>query len=425
MVEEVLYQDVDRGVLVGVTQTPSDQWQVEDDLQELKLLAQTAGIQVMDQVTQHREKIDPAYFIGEGKAKTLGRIVDEMDLNVVIFDDDLSPAQVRNLEKEVDARVMDRSGLILLIFQQHARTREAKTQVELARLEYLLPRLTRRWTHLERQVGGIGVRGGMGETQIEIDRRLIRDRIAKLKKELKKVEKQRETRREARNREFRVALVGYTNAGKSTLMNQICGDTADVLVQDQLFATLDTTVRAVELTENHKILLSDTVGFIRKLPHELVASFRSTLGEVREADLLLKVVDLSHPQYAEHLETVNEVLRDMGCIEIPSTTVYNKIDLLEDHTLMAKIRREEPDALLISAGRNIRVDELIQRIISQKEEEYVNDEVTLSVKFGDKIAALHEHTKVLSTEYFDTSVHIRYKAHKDDIAKIREMIRSN
>lgn len=425
MAEEVLYQDVDRGILVGVTQTPNQQWQVEDDLQELGRLATTAGIKVLDQMTQHRDRIDPAYFIGEGKARALSRLVDEQDLNVIIFDDDLSPAQVRNLEKVADARVMDRSGLILLIFQQHARTREAKTQVELARLEYLLPRLTRRWTHLERQVGGIGVRGGMGETQIEIDRRLIRDRIAKLKKELKKMAQQRETRRDARSGEFRVALVGYTNAGKSTLMNRLCGDNSTALVEDQLFATLDTTVRSLEISENHKILLSDTVGFIRKLPHQLVASFRSTLGEVREANLLLKVVDLNHPQYDEHLNTVNEVLKNMDCLEIPSITVYNKIDLLEDHHLMRKIRREQEDAILISAERNIRIEELIGRIIAQKESEYVNDEVTFSVKYGDKIAALHEHAKVLETEYFDTSVHIRYKAHRKDIDRIRNMILSD
>ncbi len=349
-------------------------------------------------------------------------MVDELDANVVIFDDDLSPAQVRNLEKEVDARVMDRSGLILLIFQQHARTREAKTQVELARLEYLLPRLTRRWTHLERQVGGIGVRGGMGETQIEIDRRLIRDRIAKLKSELKKVEQQRSVRREGRHDEFRVALVGYTNAGKSTLMNQICGNSSDLLVQDQLFATLDTTVRSVQLTDSHKILLSDTVGFIRKLPHQLVASFRSTLAEVREADLLLKVVDVNHPQYESHLSTVNELLQDMDSLEIPFLTVFNKIDAVEDTNILSKIKRDYPNAILISAERNIRVDELIDRIIALKEQEYVDDEVTLSVKFGDKIAALHQQAEVLDKEFEDTKVRIRYKAHKNDISRIRRMI---
>jgi GTP-binding protein HflX len=323
----------------------------------------------------------------------------------------------------MDARVMDRSGLILLIFQQHARTRESKTQVELARLEYLLPRLTRRWTHLERQVGGIGVRGGMGETQIEVDRRLIRDRISKLKSELEKMERQRDTRRDARSGEFRVALVGYTNAGKSTLMNQIAQD-SNVLVQDQLFATLDTTVRSVEVGDNHKILLSDTVGFIRKLPHQLVASFRSTLGEVREADLLLKVVDMSHPQYEEHLQTVNEVLQDMDCLEIPALTVFNKVDRVEDSSLITKIRRDHPDSLLISAARDIRVDSVIDEIINHKEQDYIKDEITLSVKFGDKIAAIHEHAEVLNKEFFDTSVQITYKAHKNDIPKIRKMILS-
>ncbi len=415
-------ETVERGILVGVTQNARDAWRIEDNLEELKLLAQTAGIQVQDRITQHRDKIDPAYFIGAGKANFLSRVVDEMDIDIVVFDDDLSPAQVKNLEELVDARVMDRSGLILLIFQQHARTREAKTQVELARLEYLLPRLTRRWTHLERQVGGIGVRGGMGETQIEIDRRLIRDRIAKLKEELRKVEQQRSVRRQRRDDEFRVALVGYTNAGKSTLMNQVCGDQVNLLVEDQLFATLDTTVRSVELRDSHKVLISDTVGFIRKLPHQLVASFRSTLGEVRDADLLIKIVDLSHSQYEEHLNTVNEVLQDMESLEIPSLTVFNKIDAVDDSNLLAKVQREYPDAILISAARDIRVDDVIERIISIQEQEYVDDELTLSVRFGDKIAALHEQAEVLEKEFFDTKVHIRYKAHKDDIGRIRKMI---
>ena len=415
--------DVDYGILVSVSLRAADTWQIDDYLNELRLLARTAGIEVHDTITQNKDRIDPAYFIGEGKANIIARIVDEQDLNVVIFDDDLSPAQVRNLEKVMDARVMDRSGLILLIFQQHARTREAKTQVELARLEYLLPRLTRRWTHLERQVGGIGVRAGMGETQIEIDRRLIRDKISKLKDELSRMEQQRDVRRDARTGEFRVSLVGYTNAGKSTLMNQLADE--KVLVQDQLFATLDTTVRSVNLNNSHKILLSDTVGFIRKLPHQLVATFRSTLGEVREADLLLKIVDISHPKYQEHLNTVNEVLQDLDSLEIPAITVFNKIDLIDDENLLAKVRRDYPEAVLISAERDIRVNEVIDKIIDQKEQGYIEDELTLSVKFGDKIAALHEYAEVLEKNYENTSVHITYKAHKNDIPKIRRMILSD
>ncbi|MEJ2051628.1 MAG: GTPase HflX [Calditrichota bacterium] len=415
-------EEHDRAILVGVTQSASETWQIDDNLEELGQLAHTAGVQVVGNLTQHMEKINPAYYIGEGKARRLARRADEQAVTLIIFDDDLSPAQVRNLENLTDIRVMDRSGLILLIFQQHARTREAKTQVELARLEYLLPRLTRRWTHLERQTGGINVRGGMGETQIEIDRRLIRDRIAKLKKELKKVEQQRTVRRKGRFDEFRVALVGYTNAGKSTLMNRIVGENSHVLVQDKLFATLDTTIRSVWLSDAHKILLSDTVGFIRKLPHQLVASFRSTLAEVREADLLIKVVDISHPRYAEHLNTVNEVLQDMECLEIPALTVFNKIDIVQNANVLAKVRREYPDAVLISAERDIRVEQVIDEILAAKEQEYVEDEVTLSVKFGDKIAALHDQAEVLEKEFFDTKVHIWYKAHKNEIQKIRKMI---
>lgn len=423
MFESDQTREVDRGILVGVTISSRDSWQIDEYIEELRLLSQTAGVEVLDTVIQNRDKIDPAYFIGEGKAKTLAGMVEEMDLNVIIFDADLSPAQTRNLEKLSDTRVMDRSGLILLIFQQHAKTKEAKTQVELARLEYLLPRLTRRWTHLERQAGGIGVRGGMGETQIEIDRRLIRDRIAKLKSELKKVEQQREVRRENRSDEFRVALVGYTNAGKSTLMNRICGD-SEVRVEDQLFATLDTTVRSVELNGSHKILISDTVGFIRKLPPQLVASFRSTLGEVREADMLIKVVDITHNRFQEHLETVNEVLQDMDCLEIPSITVFNKVDAIDDRNILAMVKREYPEGILVSAERNLRIDDVIDRVIEQKEEEYISDEITLSVKYGAKIAALHQHAEVLEKNYENTSVHIRYKAHRSKISEIRRMVLS-
>jgi GTP-binding protein HflX len=246
------------------------------------------------------------------------------------------------------------------IFQKHAKTKEAKTQVELAHLQYLLPRLTRMWTHLERQMGGIGTRAGAGETQIEVDRRLIGQRIVKLKKELSKIEKERDTQSRRRKDQFRVALVGYTNAGKSTLMNAITG--AEVYIRDQLFATLDTTIRSTVIDGEHEILLSDTVGFIRKLPHHLVASFRSTLQEVLEADLILIVLDASSPQVIEHLDTINEVLTDLGAEKKTSLIILNKIDAIDEQTRMAYLKRKFPDGILISAKNHLRIDNLLDSI---------------------------------------------------------------
>ena len=285
---------IEKALTVGVILPGVGDSDVKNHLDELDLLADTAGAEVVGRVTQRLSRINPSFFVGKGKAEQIISQAKMLNVDLILFDDELSPAQIKNYHRLADdIKIMDRSGLILDIFQKHAQSREAKTQVELAFCQYLLPRLTRQWTHLERQMGGIGTRAGMGETQIEIDRRLIRDRISKLKKDLKRIDRERYTQSQGRKNEFRVAMVGYTNAGKSTLFNALTG--ANVYIQNQLFATLDTTIRQLDLGGHQPALLSDTVGFIRKLPHNLVASFRSTLKEVLESDLVLIVLDASSP----------------------------------------------------------------------------------------------------------------------------------
>ena len=297
----------EKAILVGVIHGNLDEKKVNQHLDELSLLTETAGGEVVGCIKQKLNRINPSYFIGTGKAKEVINIAKEQNASIIIFDDELSPSHVKNYNKlSEEIKVIDRSALILDIFKQHAQTKEAKTQVELAQLQYMLPRLTRAWTHLERQMGGIGTRAGAGETQIEVDRRLVRTRISKLKNELIKIDKERVTQSKRRSDQFKVALVGYTNAGKSTLMNVMSG--ADVYTKDQLFATLDTTVRSLRLEGTHQILLSDTVGFIRKLPHHLIASFKSTLNEVTLADLILIILDVSSNQILDHYKIIIGVL---------------------------------------------------------------------------------------------------------------------
>ncbi len=309
-------------VLVGVQQRGQTDELVEDYLDELEFLAQTAGAITLRRFIQKLDVPLPRTFIGTGKVSEVFEYVESNSVDLVIFDDELTATQLRNLERDLNRRVLDRTNLILDIFAQRAKTAYAKTQVELAQYQYLLPRLTRMWTHLERQRGGIGLRGP-GETEIETDRRIIRDKISKLKDELGKIDKQMATQRKSRGSMIRVALVGYTNVGKSTLMNLI--SKSEIFAENKLFATLDTTVRKVVI-DNLPILLSDTVGFIRKLPHQLVESFKSTLDEVREADILLHVVDISHPAFEEQLQVVNQTLHEIGVSEKPTILVFNKID---------------------------------------------------------------------------------------------------
>ena len=312
----------EKALLVGIIRPHDDEGEINEYLDELAFLTETAGGIPVGRITQRLDIPNSRTFIGSGKLQEVRMEVDEKEIDVVIFDDELSATQFRNLEKELECRVLDRTNLILDIFATRAKTAHAKTQVELAQYQYLLPRLTRMWTHLERQRGGIGLRGP-GETEIETDRRIIRDKITKLKVDLKKIDKQKSTQRKNRGKLVRVALVGYTNVGKSTIMNLL--SKSDVFAENKLFATLDTTVRKVVIG-NLPFLLSDTVGFIRKLPHDLVESFKSTLDEVRESDILLHVVDISHPGFEEQITVVSQTLQEIGASDKDVCMVFNKID---------------------------------------------------------------------------------------------------
>jgi GTP-binding protein HflX len=337
----------ENAVLVGVINSLQPEDKVREYLDELEFLTYTAGGEVIKRYVQRVDTPNPRTFIGSGKLKEIETFVKEHEVSSVIFDDELSAVQQRNIEKQLRCKILDRTGLILDIFAQRAKTSYARTQVELAQYEYLLPRLTGLWTHLERQRGGIGMRGP-GETEIETDRRIVRDRIALLKRKLDKIDRQMETQRGNRGALVRVALVGYTNVGKSTLMNVI--SKSEVFAENKLFATLDTTVRKVVLG-NLPFLLSDTVGFIRKLPTQLVESFKSTLDEVREADLLLHVVDISHPSFEDHITSVNQILSEINCSDKETVMVFNKIDLYEPEEL------DEDDLVTPRTSRHYSVKE--------------------------------------------------------------------
>jgi len=341
--------------LVGLVLPGQPGWLVEEHLDELAELTLSAGVGVSGRAIQQRKSRDARTLIGRGKAEQIHAAVGTLGADIVIFDDDLSASQVKNLEEIIECQVIDRSGLILEIFVQRARSREARTQVELARLEYLLPRLTRRWTHLSRQVGGIGVRGGEGETQLEVDRRMLRKRIEHLKKDLKKIERTRQVQRKGRQQVLQVALAGYTNAGKSTLFNALTR--AGTKVEDRLFATLDSKLRRGALNADTVAVFADTVGFIRKLPHDLVASFKSTLEELTYADLVLHVVDRSHPQWREQMEVGEEVLAELGADSKLVLTVFNKSDLIGEPA------RNPEDGLSVSALTGSGLDDLKTEIL--------------------------------------------------------------
>lgn len=326
--KEIAYE---KTVLIGIITKNQDEEKLEEFLDELEFLTYTAGGEVVKRFTQKMDMPNSKTFIGTGKLEDVRIYVEQHEIGTVVFDDELSPGQLRNIERILKAKIIDRTNLILDIFAQRAQTSYARTQVELAQYQYLLPRLTGLWTHLERQRGGIGMRGP-GETEIETDRRIVRDRISLLKKKLLTIDKQMATQRGNRGKLVRVALVGYTNVGKSTLMNVVAK--SKVFAENKLFATLDTTVRKVVIG-NLPFLLSDTVGFIRKLPTQLVESFKSTLDEVREADLLLHVVDISHPQFEDHIESVNKILGEIDCRDKPTIMVFNKIDTYQHETIDA------------------------------------------------------------------------------------------
>ena len=417
--QETAVKHKERAIVVGIVLPDQDRVLVNEYLDELELLADTAGAQVVERVVQERRRLDAAYMIGRGKAEELASMAKYLDADLVIFDDDLSPAQAKNIETLCNSKILDRSGLILDIFANNARTREARTQVELAQLNYLLPRLTRQWTHLSRQVGGIGVRGP-GETQLEVDRRLIRKRIRVLQDELQKISRQRSNRRKGRETVFKAALVGYTNAGKSTLLNALTD--ANVLVEDRLFATLDSTIRAVAMPEHRRMLLIDTVGFIRKLPHHLVASFKSTLEEAADADMLLHVIDVTSPFYRDHMHTVETVLHELKIDDKPRLNVFNKIDSLKDKAVLAEVTATHKPCVCISAGRGIFLNELAAMLDQFVDSQERTMTIELPVQESKIIAKLHELADILNIDYQDSLAIIELKTDAVNAQRIERLV---
>ena len=412
----------ERAILIGMEWGRNDSlWTVDDSLEELKQLADTAGATVIKKFIQKRPKPDPAFFIGRGKVQELALYAQQENIDLCIFDDELSPAQQRNIESVMGIRILDRTALILDIFAQRARTNEGKLQVELAQLQYALPRIMGKGLMLSRLGGGIGTRGP-GETKLEVDRRRIRDRIAFIKDQIEKVKAVRSLHRSKRkkNNVFEVSLVGYTNAGKSTLLNTLTN--SDIYAKDQLFATLDPTTRQLTLPNKQEIIITDTVGFIQRLPHQLIAAFRSTLEVVTEADLLVHVIDVSHELYKEQAAAVHEVLKEIGAESKPVITVYNKIDKLPPDSKLADRLALEEDTVCISAAKKLNLESLQQMIESHLKSKAV--EVTLCIPYAEtaKAAQLHETANVLEQEYTENGTVMKVILPVEDLEAYNEYI---
>lgn len=412
----------ERAILIGMEWGRNDSlWTVDDSLEELKQLADTAGATVIKKFIQKRPKPDPAFFIGRGKVQELALYAQQENIDLCIFDDELSPAQQRNIESVMGIRILDRTALILDIFAQRARTNEGKLQVELAQLQYTLPRIMGKGLMLSRLGGGIGTRGP-GETKLEVDRRRIRDRIAFIKDQIEKVKAVRSLHRSKRkkNNVFEVSLVGYTNAGKSTLLNTLTN--SDIYAKDQLFATLDPTTRQLTLPNKQEIIITDTVGFIQRLPHQLIAAFRSTLEVVTEADLLVHVIDVSHELYKEQAAAVHEVLKEIGAENKPVITVYNKIDKLPPDSKLADRLALEEDTVCISAAKKLNLETLQQMIESHLKSKAV--EVTLCIPYAEtaKAAQLHETANVLEQEYTENGTVMKVILPVEDLEAYNEYI---
>jgi GTPase len=398
MIEVIPRKKQERALLIGLEQEGVSKWDLRDSMEELAELANSAGAEVVDTVTQKLQKPTAPYYIGKGKAELIKESFKDQQVTSVIFDDELSPAQGRNLENLLSRKVLDRTQLILDIFAQRARSREGRLQIELAQLQYLLPRLTRMWTHLSRQTGGIGTRGP-GETQLEVDRRRVQERIARLERELEGVRRVRSVQRQGRKRhQWPVAsVVGYTNAGKSTLLNLLTG--ADVVAEDKLFATLDPTTRSLTLPNRQRLLLTDTVGFLRKLPHTLIESFKATLEEVSEADLLIHVVDLSHPRVDEHIEAVDTVVKELGAFGKETLMVFNKIDALENEALIETYTKKFPGSVAISAKTGARVSGLVHALQDELQSWRMRSHFRVPVSESALIAEIHRVGHVLELKY--------------------------
>jgi GTPase len=398
MIETSPKKRQERALLIGLEQEGVSKWDLHDSMEELRELASSAGAEVVDTVTQKLEKPTAPYYIGKGKAELIKESFQEQHVTSVIFDNELSPAQGRNLENLFSRKVLDRTQLILDIFAQRARSREGRLQIELAQLQYLLPRLTRMWTHLSRQTGGIGTRGP-GETQLEVDRRRVQERIARLERELEGVRKVRYVQRQGRKRhQWPVAaVVGYTNAGKSTLLNLLTG--ADVVAVNKLFATLDPTTRSFTLPNKQRVLLTDTVGFLRKLPHTLIESFKATLEEVSEADLLIHVVDLSHPRIDENIEAVHTVLKELNAFGKDTLLVFNKIDAVESPEHIEVYLKKFPGSVAISARTGQGVNELVTALQEELASWRLRSQFRIPLTESGLIAEVHRIAHVLELRY--------------------------
>lgn len=400
-----------------------------DPLAELASLAETAGAVVVDRVLQRRNRLCTSTYIGSGKVLELAERVVAKDADVIIFDNDLSPSQIREIERVTSRKVLDRTELILDIFASRARTHAARLQVELAQLEYTAPRLRGMWSHLERiagagggtsagAVGGIGTRGP-GERQIEIDRRIVQKRTSFLREQIRQIDARRVREVGSRSDYFTVCLVGYTNAGKSTLMNALTG--AGALVADQLFSTLDTLTRRWELGGGQVALLSDTVGFVRDLPHHLVASFRATLEEAIHADLLLHVVDASNEQAADQVTAVERVLIELGCERVPTMLVFNKVDRVEDAAALSVLRTQRPEAVEVSARTGVGVDRLVQSVIDRMRDRYVRISAEADASNGKLIAYISKYGHILGTEYVDGRVRLDARLPRGEVPRIQQL----
>ena len=388
----------ERAILIGLERDGISKWDLLDSMEELRELANSAGAEVVSTVTQKLEKPTAPYYIGRGKAELIKASFKDQQVTSVIFNDELSPAQGRNLENLLSRKVLDRTQLILDIFAQRARSREGRLQIELAQLQYLLPRLTRMWHHLSRQTGGIGTRGP-GETQLEVDRRRVQERIARLERELEGVRRVRSVQRQGRKRhQWPVAaVVGYTNAGKSTLLNLLTG--AALIAEDRLFATLDPTTRSLTLPNKQRLLLTDTVGFLRKLPHTLIESFKATLEEVSQADLLIHVVDLSHPRVEEHIEAVDSVTKELGAYGKQTLIVFNKIDAVASEELIEVYRRRFPHSVAISARTGVGVSALVHALEDELESWRLRSRFRVPMTEAGLIAEVHRVGHVLELHY--------------------------
>ena len=408
-------------IIIAVFQINESTLKVQNEIKELKLLSENMGYKVSGEITQKRLNPDPKFYMGKGKIESIIIQAEEINCKTILVNDELSSLQAKTLEKAGKKKItfIDRTRIILNIFKDHARTKEAKKQVQLAELQYLLPRLTRMWTHLERQAGGIGLRGGPGETQIEIDRRIISKKIYKLKKEINNIDKQKKIQQQNRSNSLQVTLTGYTNSGKSTLMNMMTG--SDVYTKNQLFATLDTTTRRLDIPFPKQILISDTVGFMQKLPHELLESFKTTLKQVSNSHLVLRVFDASSENLSEQMDTVSNVLKDIKANKITYITVMNKIDKI-DATLLKNLIKRYPQALFISALKNLKINALIESIKSGLKEKFTNHLFRLPHSYNKIISYIYQNTHVVKRNDDYKGVEIIAQADRKTLKFIKDLI---